>query len=396
MFSALGIIHYTLCAYTPQQNGVVERKHRHILDIARSLRFQSSIPLRFWGDCVLTAVYIINRTPTPLLHNKTPFEILFHKPPAYDHLRVFGCLCYATSLSITHKFSARAHTCAFLGYSNVQKGYKVVDLNNNKKIFSRDIVFHEAIFPFAQPSSPPLPFPNASPVPEFLENDTLQLSQTSALPTAISSHDSSVPLRRSSRLTRPPIWSRDFSCATFPTANSCLYPISNHLSFSNFSTTYQAFLANISSIKEPKFYHEAIHDSRWKNAMDLELAALESNQTWDVLDLPANVKPIGCRWVYKLKFLPNGNIDRFKARLVAKGYTQQPGIDFHDTFSPTAKIVTIRCLLSLASIKGWSLHQLDVPNAFLQGDLDEDIFMDLPLGYKIQGNNKVCKLRRSL
>lgn len=84
--------------------------------------------------------------------------------------------------------------------------------------------------------------------------------------------------------------------------------------------------------------------------MDLELAALESNHMWDVVDLPAHVKHIGCRWVYKLKFLPNGTIDRFKARLVAKGYTQQPGIDFHDTFSPTAKMVIIRCLFSLASI----------------------------------------------
>lgn len=86
--------------------------------------------------------------------------------------------------------------------------------------------------------------------------------------------------------------------------------------------------------------------------MDLELAALESNHTWDVVDLPAHAKPIGCRWVYKIKFLPDGKIDRFKARLVAKGYTQQPGIDFHDTFSPTAKVATLHFMLSLAPIHG--------------------------------------------
>lgn len=93
-------------------------------------------------------------------------------------------------------------------------------------------------------------------------------------------------------------------------------------------------------------------DPRWKHAMDLELAALDSNRTWDVVDLPPNVKPIKCRWVYKLKFLPTGKVDEFKARLMAKGYTQQAGVDFHDTFSPMAKIVTIRCLLSLAAVHG--------------------------------------------
>lgn len=89
-------------------------------------------------------------------------------------------------------------------------------------------------------------------------------------------------------------------------------------------------------------------------------------------------------------------MDKFKARLVAKGYTQQPGIDFHDTFSPTAKIVTIRCLLSLAAANNWSLTQMDVANAFIQGDLDEEIFMHLPLGYHIQDSQKVCRLRKSL
>lgn len=95
--------------------------------------------------------------------------------------------------------------------------------------------------------------------------------------------------------------------------------------------------------------------------------------------------------------IPSGWSNRqFKARLVAKGYTQQPGIEYTDTFSPTAKVVSIRCLLSLASIHGWTLTQLDVANTFLQGHLDEEIFMTLPLSYKVDGSNKVCKMRKSL
>lgn len=89
-FSSLGVIHYSSCPYTPQQYGAVERKHRHILNIARALHFQSSIPIKYWGDCVLTVAFLINRAPTPLLGNKSPYELLFHKPPSVTNLRVFG------------------------------------------------------------------------------------------------------------------------------------------------------------------------------------------------------------------------------------------------------------------------------------------------------------------
>lgn len=115
LLSSLGIIHQSSCPYTPQQNGVVERKNRHILEITRSLRFQAFLPLKIWDDCVLTAVYLINRTPTPLLRNHTPFESSFLKPPLFDHLRVFGCLCYITSLVPKHKIFPTSTSLCLLG-----------------------------------------------------------------------------------------------------------------------------------------------------------------------------------------------------------------------------------------------------------------------------------------
>jgi len=147
-----GILRENCCEDTPQQNGRVERKHRHILNVARALRFQASLPIQFCGECVLTAAYLINRTPTKLLKGKSPYEILFGCAPSYKEMRVFGTLCFARNIVRSKdKFVSRSRRCVFLGYPFGTKGWRVRDLETHETFVSRDVIFCEDQFPFAAP-----------------------------------------------------------------------------------------------------------------------------------------------------------------------------------------------------------------------------------------------------
>ena len=148
-FTSEGILHQTSCVYSPLQNGRVERKHRHILYVARSLMFEAGAPLRFWGECVLTACHLINRTPTEILNGKTPFEMLYGVSPDFSSLRVFGSLCFARKvMRDKDKFGERSIRCIFMGYPYGQKGWRVYDIEKKKLFVSRYIVFQETVFPF--------------------------------------------------------------------------------------------------------------------------------------------------------------------------------------------------------------------------------------------------------
>jgi len=133
-------------------------------------------------------------------------------------------------------------------------------------------------------------------------------------------------------------------------------------------------------------------DPNWYAAMAAEFTALQANNTWSLVPLPPNREPIGCKWVFRIKENSDGSINRYEARLVAKGFHQQPGIDFNDTFSPVIKPVTITLILMLALTSDWSMQQIDVNNAFLNGFLQEEIYMIQPPGLEAQDKSLVCKL----
>lgn len=149
LFSELGIIHQFSCVQTPQQNAIVERKHKHLLNVARALCFQPNLPTQFWIESILTATFLINRTPSKVLNLDTPYARLHNSPPSYINLRVFGCLAFVSIFSAgMNKFEPRARLYVFIGYPPGVKGCKLLDFHTHEIFISRDVIFHEDVFPF--------------------------------------------------------------------------------------------------------------------------------------------------------------------------------------------------------------------------------------------------------
>ena len=406
-----GIVHQTSCVNTPQQNGVAERKNRDLLEKTRAIMMQMNVPKHFWSYGVLTATYLINRLPSRVLDFLCPLEVLQQKKPDLSHLKVFGCTCFV-HLSATQrrdKLDPRAVKCVFLGYSQTQKGYRCYDTTAKRLFVSRDVQFVETSPIFENSNqgeilSDFVPLPEVAanieqqsiaptiqhPIEASVESTINQVVQESA-PNIDISEQTTLPRRNPPRERHPPAKFRDYIAA------AVRYPPEKFLSYQNLSTSRLAYLTAISSVHEPKNFHEANSQPMWRKSMDDELKALEETNTWNIVHLPPGKHVVGCRWVYRFKFNPDGSIERPKSRVVAQGFTQHFGVDYKETFAPVAKMSTVKVLLSVAANHGWSLSQMDVKNAFLHGELEEEVYMKIPPGHPLCGDpSRVCKLNKSI
>ena len=168
------------------------------------------------------------------------------------------------------------------------------------------------------------------------------------------------------------------------------------VSYNQLSPKHKAFSLAISSQPEPTSYKAAVMHDYWGQAIQAELNALNDNHTWTLTDLPPGKRAIGCKWVFRAKYIPDGSVECHKARLVAKGFTQTEGLDYFETFRPVAKMTTIRLIFALAATHNWHLKQLDVNTAFLHGNLHEEVYMTLPPGITASHPGQVYNLHKSL
>jgi hypothetical protein len=411
ILSQQGISHRISCPHTHQQQGSVERKHRHLVETGLSLLASASMPLKFWDEAFFTASFLINRLPSPVTQNKSPFEILFHTTPDYNFLKVFGCACWPHLRPYNkHKLAFRSQLCVFLGYSFQHKGYRCLHIPSGRIYISRNVVFDETMFPFhtnsmsaATQSTQPIhlpstlqlfPSPHVTPSPTH-DPPLVPLEPSSSL----SPHNSQTHVAQPSSAlqlaqvppTLPPNVPITATCSheppiaivptNAPHATIGCPPRPTHTmqtrskshvhkprTFKDGTIPYpqpKALLAMTDAqFEEPTSFTAANKLAPWRAAMNSEFNALLQNGTWTLVPRKPHMNLVGCKWIYKIKRKSDGTLDRYKARLVAKGFHQQPGIDYGDTFSPVVKPTTIRMVLSIAVSSNWCIKQLDVTNAF--------------------------------
>ena len=370
-----GIQHLISCPSTPEQNGIAERKHRHLTELGLSMMFQSKTPLKFWVDAFYSANFISNLLPTPALNQKSPHELLLKIKPDYSFLRVFGAACYPCLRSFTqHKFEPRSLQCVFLGYHPQYKGYRCLYPPTGRVYISRHVIFDENCFPFtdryrdlvpshktgilgawqsADASRPPCVLPTLPPHITNAPNDSQWLEYVVEFPQGDNEcTETSIYTEHGS----PPSSSTDPSTVTTeeigspapvqtndsPTTAQSLHPMTTRSrdGIRKPNPRY-ALVASKTIPSLPKTVAEALKHPGWRQAMLEELNSIYESQTWNLVPATSEMNILGCRWVFTVKLNADGTVNKLKARLVAKGFNQEAGVDFTETYSPVVRTSTI-------------------------------------------------------
>ncbi|CAM8991569.1 unnamed protein product [Rhodiola kirilowii] len=378
-----GIKRQLTAAFTPQQNGVAERKNRTIMNMVRSILNEKNMPKSYWPEATKWVAHVLNRSPTSVTKNKTPEEMWSEVKPNVNYFRVFGCLAHAHIPDEKRKkLDDKSVMCVLLGVSKESKAYRLYNPSTGKIVISRDVVFEEDKgWNWENTEGEELLCDDLYDNDTETRDDSMSCSSSTSEedPCENETSDDSVDMERR-RVRRPPRYLQDYTPGE---------GLSEEEEITN--------LSMFTCLQDPTSYEEAEKDEKWRNAMLSEIQAIERNNTWHLTYLPAGAKKIGVKWIYKTKLNEKGEVDKYKARLVAKGYAQQHGIDYNEVFAPVARWDTIRMLLALAAQNGWVLYQLDVKSAFLHGELSEDVYVEQPQGFVQAGKeDKVYKLSKAL
>ena len=372
-----GIVSQLSPPRTPQHNGVSERRNRTLLDMVRSMMSRATLPIYFWGYALETAARILNLVPTKKVA-KTPHEMWTGKRPSLHHIRVWGCEVYVRR-ETSDKLELRAEKCHFIGYPENSFGYLFYKSSENKIFVARRGVFLERNLISGEVSGSTIDLEEIQESSNEVEPIVDPGVETEDVSPVETFHTNPPPLRRSSRVSHPP----EFYGFHITADKKRL--ISDRTLFRD---------------DDPSSYKEAMADpdaAKWKEAMDSEMKSMYDNQVWNLIDHTPGTKTVGCKWIFKKKIDMDGNVQTYKARLVAKGYTQTQGIDYEETFSPVAKIQSIRILLAIAAFHDYEIWQMDVKTAFLNGKLTENVYMVQPEGFiDSKYPNRVYKLERSI
>lgn len=396
------IRHETSAPYSPHQNGTAERSWRTLFEMGRCMLTESQLPKQLWNYAVQTAAIVRNRCFNRRT-GQTPYQMLTDKKPNVSTMQKFGSVCY-TYKQDKGKLDSRCDQGRFVGYDKNSPAYLVYHPDTEKVQKHRLVKFVNKVTVEKQTQtfgSDPnddkdsVRQPRASRVTQEIHESTENAKETSA------QSDSPVTMSDDSSQTQPSGTDDESEGGRYPTRDrrkpSHLKDFVTEDSDSDgIHTTVDYCYRAVCGI--PQTFKEAMTstDSReWVKAMDDEIKSLNDNNTFTLTNLPKGKKTVGGKWVYSIKSDIEG-MDKYKARFVAKGYSQRMGIDYGETFSPTASLTSVRVLLQKAAQEDLLLHQMDVKTAYLHAPIDYEIYIEQPEGYEERGEGLVCKLEKSL
>lgn len=379
--------------YAAEQNGVAERKNRTLVEAARTMMAESNLSIRFWAEAVSTANYVFNRISRKKAE-KSPYEMLLEKKPKLNDFYEFGSDVFVMIPDEKRrKLDDKAVKMKFVGYDDNAKGYRLVD-KNQKIHVSREVRFLDRSCVKKDENQTS----QENEIEEFLVsfNDQPSCDEDESFHDAESGNEGEAENQGEAEI-------QGEAPLNPPDAPAIAQAEPQRSARSNIGKpprrydTYTMYNVSEKVYKEPKSYKQAMQSEdslEWRKATEEEIAAINKNQTWELTKLPNGRKPIGCKWVFKRKKNNKTGVITWKARLVALGNFQKYGVDYDETFAPVARTATFRMLLSIAGERNYKVNHFDIKTAFLNGKLDEDIYMKQPQGFQ-QGDD-VYKLKKSL
>lgn len=373
--------------YAPEQNGIAERKNRSLMEAARTMLFESGMSNCWWAEAIYAANNIQNRLVTSG-KKKSPHELYFNEKPRFNDIHTFGCDAYVMiPKEKRRKLDPKAYKVKYLSVDSNSKGYRLANMSTRKVEISREVKFlDDKLEAIKSNSCVALDF--ESQYEEVIEDP--EFDDDEEFHSFIDENENDVVENYVQEENIPEVVNE------IPDVNVIQRP--RRETAGKLPDRYNDFVMSVNEKHfEPANFKEAMNcDNRehWLKAMKDELKSINDNKTWELSELPSNRKAIGSKWVYKLKFDNQGNITRYKARLVAQGFNQKYGTDYDEIFAPVARSTTFRILLSVAAKKKYQVKHFDIKTAFLNGKLDEVIYMKQPPGFEI--DNRVCKLTKSL
>lgn len=409
--------------HTPEHNATAERLNREIQEKVRALLYSAKMPVHFWPFALHFMIHVHNRTPKASINFRTPYELFYGRKPNLKYIRRFGCLAFELDLknNSKSKFAPQANR-GFLVQCN-ETGYTILDPTSGKTFSSKHVQFVESKVygDFFDPQTPMTTDPPSTSTPVELtfgdvqreggrivniSTPNLNLTQSQN----VRKDYIKVPAEPTKSETKELL--SEAIAETLNTENefSLFTNVSNEYDDENCNNEYNfdemtySFLTSEDLGPDPPTYLDAMNSpdkDKWMDAIKSELDSLKRNKTWilvDRLDVPKGVPIIKSRWVNKRKIEPNNKI-RYKSRLVVKGFADKNKYDTTETYAPVARISDVRLMLAVANKYDLDIRQMDVKTAFLNGELEKEVYMELPEGYECNENvkrKKVCKLKRAL